>query len=201
MSKKQEEISVEEQMQSIDKHFTRNELREVWGIIEANCKKLPKLLYGEVKREFEHAFKKMGHDIGKVLENIDTNTKKTWIKFKDSFDKFMTAVAPLQEAIGKTAKEIWSSIVQIYKIVAEYCDHKAREFSTAIVKVSQEGKTWVEATAADAGKAFKKAGQEADSWAKNTVTEGEKAFKSAEKGAKSWVKQIEKSFKGGSREK
>jgi len=168
---KQEELEVpmEQQIKSLDQHFTRNEIEEMWGIIGANCQKISILLEEEVKEKFEDAFEEMDNDdteaprnkkkfkkyvakvlknkkkfedafenmsgdVAELLENIDTDTIKPWTRFKESFDKFKETIKPFQDSIAKTAKEIWGKIVQMYKIVVEYCDHKAEESSIAVLK-------------------------------------------------------------------
>ena len=65
----QEEVPMEQQIKSLDQHFTRNEIEEMWGIIEANCKKIPILLEEEVKEKFEDAFEEMDNGVAEVPRN------------------------------------------------------------------------------------------------------------------------------------
>jgi archaellum component FlaC len=140
MSNSVEQILVER----IEAHFTKNQIREAWHIIEQKCQKLPKLLHGEVKQKFQKAFNKIDKDIFTIIKHVEEGGKKTWNSLKESFEKFMKAVKPIKEAIQKVASEVWGFIVKACHASIVYCDHKAREFSTAIVKTSKEAKKWVQ---------------------------------------------------------
>ena len=218
---KPEELSLNSQeVQSVEEHLSRNELKEVWQIIQANCQKLPSLLNEEIKGVFQDAFNAMSSDFASLLEKVEVNSQETWERFKDFFENFMEALKPVQEAIVNGAKEAWGQIVKIYDIVATYCDKKIKEFSTAVVDLAQETKNWVETTGASAFKkagqdignfasdaasqtesAFKKAGQDIDSLARSAASEGENTFQKIEKEVKSWVEKIEKIFKSNDRER
>jgi len=140
MSNSVEQILVKK----IEDHFTKNQIREAWHIIEQKCQKLPILLHGEAQQNFQKAFNEIDEEISIIIKNVEEGGKKTWNSLKASFEKFMEAVKPIKEAIQKVASEVWGFIEKACHASIVYCNHKAREFSTAIVKSSETPKNWVQ---------------------------------------------------------